>query len=470
MAATPSSTAQSRLAGSSLYNSDLAPVPAERRTWSTYNYSALWISMSVNILTYMLAASLIQGGMDWKQALATVFVGNCIVLAPMLLNSHPGARYGIPFPILARASFGVLGANVAALLRAIVACGWFGIQTWIGGEAINTLLATLWPQWKQVPLAPWLCFFLFWLINLVVIIKGVEWIRVLQGLSAPVLIGVGLLLLVWAYRAAHGFGPMLSAPSKFANSADFLKFFVPALNGTVGFWATLSLNIPDFTRFARGVRQQAVGQAVALPTTMFLFAAMGVLITSASAILYGEPIWDPVKLVGHFTNPWVVGFAMLSVVIATLAVNIAANVVSPANDFANAFPKWISFRTGGLITGVIGILMQPWRLLADPSGYIFAWLVGYSGGLGSIAGVLIADYWLVRKKRLQLGDLYRQEGAYTYNGGWNWRAIVATLIGCGLAWIGLIVPPLRPLYDYAWFVGFGASFVTHLLLMRAGSR
>ena len=463
MAATPSSTAQSRLAGSSLYNSDLAPVPAERRTWSTYNYSALWISMSVNILTYMLAASLIQGGMDWKQALATVFVGNCIVLAPMLLNSHPGARYGIPFPILARASFGVLGANVAALLRAIVACGWFGIQTWIGGEAINTLLATLWPQWKQVPLAPWLCFFLFWLINLVVIIKGVEWIRVLQGLSAPVLIGVGLLLLVWAYRAAHGFGPMLSAPSKFANSADFLKFFVPALNGTVGFWATLSLNIPDFTRFARGVRQQAVGQAVALPTTMFVFAAMGVLITSASAILYGEPIWDPVKLVGRFQSPVVVGFAMFSVVVATLAVNIAANVVSPANDFANALPRWISFRTGGLITGLIGIAMQPWRLLADPKGYIFAWLVGYSGGLGSIAGVLIADYWILRRRQLDLADLYLSDGRY---GGWNMAAVIATLAGCALAWGGLVVPPLRPLYDYAWFVGFFSSGVIYLALAR----
>ncbi|HLK31509.1 MAG TPA: cytosine permease, partial [Terriglobales bacterium] len=302
--AAPSSPAQTRVAGSSLYNPDLAPVPAERRSWTTYNYAALWISMSVNILTYMLAASLIQGGMDWKQALATVFVGNCVVLAPMLLNSHPGARYGIPFPILARASFGVLGANVAALLRAIVACGWFGIQTWIGGEAINTLVATLWPNWKQVPLAPWLCFFAFWLINLVVIIKGVEWIRVLQGLSAPVLIGVGLLLLVWAYRAAHGFGPMLAAPSKFANFPDFLKFFVPALNGTVGFWATLSLNIPDFTRFARGVRQQAIGQAVALPTTMALYSFIGIAVTSATVVIYGTAIWDPVQLLSRFHSPF----------------------------------------------------------------------------------------------------------------------------------------------------------------------
>ncbi|HJS98661.1 MAG TPA: NCS1 family nucleobase:cation symporter-1 [Terriglobales bacterium] len=463
--ATPSSSVQSRLAGSSLYNPDLAPVPAERRTWSTYNYAALWISMSVNILTYMLAASLIQGGMDWKQALATVFVGNCIVLAPMLLNSHPGARYGIPFPILARASFGVLGANVAALLRAIVACGWFGIQTWIGGEAINSLLATLWPQWKQVPLAPWLCFFLFWLINLVVIIKGVEWIRVLQGLSAPVLIGVGLLLLAWAYRAAHGFGPMLAAPSKFANSADFLKFFVPALNGTVGFWATLSLNIPDFTRFARGVRQQAVGQAVALPTTMALYSFIGIAVTSATVVIYGSAIWDPVQLLSRFHSPLAVVLALLAILLATLNVNIGANVVSPANDFSNLRPRLISFRTGGIITCFAGVAMMPWKLLANYKTFILGWLGGYAALLGPLAGILICDYYLVRRRLLAVNDLYLRGGAYEYSAGVNWRAVGALAAGAGVALSGLVIPSFRFLYDYSWFVGFAVAFIVYYVLM-----
>jgi NCS1 family nucleobase:cation symporter-1 len=231
----------------------------------------------------------------------------------------------------------------------------------------------------------------------------------------------------------------------------------------IGFWATLSLNMPDFTRFGRSQREQVVGQTIALPTTMFVFAAMGVLVTSASAIIYGEPIWDPVKLVGKFTDPFVVGFAMFSVVVATLAVNIAANVVSPANDFANALPRWISFKTGGLLTGLIGIAMQPWRLLADPRGYIFAWLVGYSGGLGSIAGVLIADYWIVRRTELDLADLYLPSGRY---GGWSVPAVTATLVGCALAWGGLVIPPLRPLYDYAWFVGFFASGLLYVILKR----
>jgi NCS1 family nucleobase:cation symporter-1 len=238
----------------------------------------------------------------------------------------------------------------------------------------------------------------------------------------------------------------------------------------IGFWATLSLNMPDFTRFGRSQREQMVGQVVALPTTMTVFAAMGVIITSAAIVIFPHmspnELWDPLKLVAQFHQPLVIAISMFTVVIATLSVNIAANVVSPANDFANAFPKWISFRTGGLITGILAVVMQPWRLLADPEGYIFKWLVGYSGGLGSVAGVMIVDYWLVRRKDLVLGDLYRTKGTYTYAAGWNWRAVAATVVGCTLAWIGLVVPALKALYDYGWFVGFGGAALTHYALMR----
>src|SRR6202035_137340 len=293
----------SRIETSPLYNKDLAPTSSARRTWGTYSFAALWVSMSVNILTYMLAASLIQGGMNWKQAVATVFLGNTIVLIPMLLNSHPGARYGVPFPVLARASFGVLGANVAAVLRALVACGWFGIQTWIGGEAISTLIATLAPGWRNFPHATAVCFLLFWLINLAVILMGIEYVRILQGISAPVLLAVGLLLLAWAYSAAGGFGPMLGAPSRFASFPDFLKFLIPALNATVGFWATVSLNIPDFTRFARSQRQQMIGQAVALPTTMTFYAFIGIAVTSATVVIYRTAIWDAVRLLSRSHSP-----------------------------------------------------------------------------------------------------------------------------------------------------------------------
>ena len=460
---------------SPLYNADLAPVAVAQRDWTTYNYAALWISMAHCIPTYMLASGLMTQGMNWQQALFTILLGNAIVLVPILLNSHPGTKYGIPFPVYARAAYGTLGSNLPALMRAIVACGWFGIQAWIGGEALQTFFAALIPGWKLLLGAglaghtgtEWLSFLIFWGIYIGIIYRGMNLLRIVENLSAPYVLVVTAILLVWAVRAAHGFGPLLAQPGKFHTLREFLPVFVPSLTGMIGFWATLSLNMPDFTRFGRSQRGQVIGQAVALPTTMFVFAAMGVLITSASTLLFGQPIWDPVQLVGHFSNAWVVGFAMFSVVIATLAVNIAANVVSPANDFANALPRWISFKTGGLITGLVGIAMQPWRLLADPKGYIFAWLVGYSGGLGSIAGVLIADSWLVRRTRLELGDLYRLTGAYRYDGGWNWRAVLATLAGCALAWGGLVIPALRPLYDYAWFVGFFVAGLLHWGLMTA---
>jgi NCS1 family nucleobase:cation symporter-1 len=456
-----------RIQSSSLYNADLAPTTAGRRTWKTYNYAALWVSMSVNILTYMLAASLIQGGMNWKQAVATVFLGNTIVLIPMLLNSYPGARYGIPFPVLARASFGVLGANVAAVLRALVACGWFGIQTWIGGEAISTLISTLAPSWKQFPHATAICFLAFWMINLAVILKGIEYIRFLQGVSAPVLLAVGLLLLGWAYHQAGGFGPMLSSPSKFASFSDFLKFLVPALNGTVGFWATVSLNIPDFTRFARSNRDQAIGQALALPATMTLYSLIGILVTSATVVIYGTAIWDPVALLSRFNSPVAVIISLFAILLATLNVNIGANVVSPANDFSNLWPRKISFRVGGVITCFMGIVLMPWKLLADYKTFILGWLGGYAAFLGPVAGIMICDYFVIRNRVLRVEDLYLRDGIYEYSGGFNWRAIAALIMGAGVALIGLVVQPLRVLYDYSWFVGFAVSFVAYYVLMRS---
>jgi NCS1 family nucleobase:cation symporter-1 len=451
-----------RVEASPLYNRDLAPVPIARRTWSTYNFAALWVSMAHCIPTYMLASGLMASGMNWAQALFTILLGNTIVLIPILLNSHPGTKYGIPFPVFARAAYGTFGSNVPALMRALVACGWFGIQAWIGGEAVNTFFRTLVPGWPTLlgagfaghATTEWLSFLLFWSLNIYIVYRGMDLVREVENWAAPFVLVMTAVLVWWAIESAHGLGPLLSQPGKFHTLGEFWPVFVPSLTAMIGFWATLSLNMPDFTRFGRSQREQIVGQVVALPTTMSAFAAMGVLITSATAIIYGQAIWDPVQLVAKFTSPVVVAVSMFTVVVATIAVNIAANVVSPANDFANAFPRYISFKTGGLMTGLLGIAIMPWRLLADPSGYIFTWLLGYSGGLGSIAGVLIADYWLVRKRELRLEDLYLADGEYR---GWNWKAIGATALGCALAWIGLILPSLKPLYDYAWFVGFLAA-------------
>jgi NCS1 family nucleobase:cation symporter-1 len=446
----------------SLYNEDLAPIPQERRTWGIYNYASLWVAMSVCIPTYMLASGLIAGGMAWWQAIGTILLGNLIVLIPMLLNAHAGTKYGIPFPVFVRASFGVRGANVPAVLRALVACGWFGIQTWIGGQAIFAMLNILWPGKASV----WVCFAVFWLLNILVIWRGIDTIKFLEGIAAPFMLAVGLLLLWWVTSQAGGLGPVLSTPSKFKSTAEFMKFFIPSLTGMVGFWATVALNIPDFTRYAKSQRDQAIGQALGLPAAMTLYSFIGVTVTSASVVIFGEAIWDPVVLLGRFHRPVVAFIALIALLIATLNTNVAANVVSPSNDFSNLNPRRISFRTGGIITGVIGILLMPWKLLSSFSDYIFGWLVGYSGLLGPIAGIMIADYFMLRKCELDVNALYRADGIYSYSRGVNWNALVALAAGIAVALIGIFVPSLRWLYDYAWFVGLFVAGSLYLLLMK----
>lgn len=450
----------------SLYNKDLAPVPPERRTWGLYNYASLWVAMSVCIPTYMLASGLIAGGMSWKQAIATILLGNVIVLIPMLLNAHAGAKYGIPFPVFVRASFGVRGANVPAVLRAIVACGWFGIQAWIGGQAIYSMLQILYPAAVNNPFGIWLCFFAFWLLNIAVIWRGIDTIKFLEGVSAPFMLAVGLLLLWWITRKAGGLGPVLSSPSKFKTTSEFLHFFIPSLTGMVGFWATVALNIPDFTRYARSQKSQVIGQALGLPPAMTVYAFIGVAVTSASAVLFGEAIWDPVLLLQRFRQPLVASIALVALLLATLNTNVAANVVSPSNDFSNLNPRLISFRTGGLITGVAGLAMMPWKLLTDFNSYIFGWLVGYSGLLGPVAGVMITDYFLIRKTKLDVSNLYRRNGIYEYRKGINPVAMFSLAAGIAVALGGLVVPSLRWLYDYSWFVGFAVAGLVYYVGMR----
>jgi len=470
-----------------LYSEDLAPVPESKRTWNTWNYAALWISMSLCIPTYMLASSLIEGGMNWWQAILTIFLGNIIVLIPMVLNGHAGAKYGIPFPVLARASFGVKMANVPAMLRAIVACGWFGIQTWIGGFALYQMMVLWFPGLSTLPqifpesfglkTGPAITFFLFWLLNMYVVYLGVESIRKLLVFKAIFLPVAALALLFWAIQAGHGLGPILSQPSKFSTHAQFWNFFFPALTGMVGFWATLSLNIPDFTRYAKSQKAQIAGQAIGLPTSMTLFSFIGVVVTSATMIIYGETIWDPVVLAGRFDHKLLVSIAMIAVAISTLATNIAANIVSPANDFANLAPTKINFRTGGYITGIVGVLIFPWKLIADPNGYIFTWLIAYSSLLGPIGGIMIADYFFIRHKNLIADDLYALHGAYTYTHGSNFNALIALVAGIVpnipgfLVTIKVVTVDSFPfwisnLYHYAWFVGFAVSFIVYLFLMK----
>ena len=474
---------------SPLWNEDLDPVLIEKRTWHMWHIAALWVGMAVMIPTYMIGSSLISTGMNWWQAVLTIFVGNIIVLIPMIMIGHAGTRYGIPFPVFLRLSFGTQGARVASLLRAVVACGWFGIQTWIGGQALYILLVMLFPAIKNMPILgsfvglnamQLTCFMLFWFAQMTIIHFGIDVIRKIETFAAPFLILLGVMLLVWAWVSVGSFNKVLAASHHLGKmkSVNFWPIFWPGLTAMVGFWATVALNIPDFTRFARSQRDQVYGQFIGLPAIMALFSFIGIFVTSATIIIYGKAIWDPVILIGHFSSVSIVLIAVIGIMFSTLCCNLAANVVSPANDFSNLFPKQIGFRMGGYITGIIGVLIFPWKLIADPQGYIFRWLLAYSALLGAVGGIMICDYYLLRKTKIDLHELFKSDGKYSYYHGWNWRAwgafIVAVLPSLPgfLTYVGLVRSNYFPamlnnIYNYAWFVSFFIAFVVYWVLMRS---
>jgi nucleobase:cation symporter-1, NCS1 family len=469
---------------SSLYNEDLAPTGPERRTWTTYNIAALWIGMAIVITTYTLAAGLMAAGMNWWQALLTISLGNLLVLVPMLLNAHAGTRYGIPFPVFVRASFGVRGANFAAMARALVACGWFGIQTWIGGLALDALMTAAWSGWSNVAGHSFITFFVFWAIQLVIILRGVEGVKVFESFAAPLLLTGSLVLLVWGFSAGGVVNVFETSAKLQQGDAPFWALFWPSLAANVGYWITLSLNIPDFTRYAKTQRSQVIGQTLGLPLTMTAFSFIGIAVTAATIVVFGEAIWDPVVLVTRLAQdaPLLLIVAMIIIAIAQISTNMAANVVSPSFDFSNLAPKYISFRTGGLITAIIGIISFPWVLFNNVGAYIFTWLVGYGSLLGAIGAVMIVDYWIVRRRQLDLAELYKLDGRYSYSGGWNGRAIAAVFIGVipivpGFLkaattkdFAGVFSNPtfVESLYNYGLFFTFGVAAVAYLALSMIG--
>ena len=472
---------------SSLYNDDLAPTGPEQRTWTTYNIAALWIGMSIVITTYLLAAGLMAAGMNWWQALLTISLGNVLVLIPMLLNAHAGTKYGVPFPVFVRASFGVRGANFAAIARALVACGWFGIQTWLGGAALDALVTAAWGGWANITGHTFIAFLVFWAIQLVIILTGIEGVKWFESFSAPLLIGGGVALLIWGFVAGGGVANVFSTSAELQQgNAPFWALFWPSLAANVGYWITLSLNIPDFTRYAKTQRSQVIGQALGLPLTMTAFSFIGIAVTAATIVVFGEAIWDPVALVTRLTGdiPALLILAMFIIAIAQISTNMAANVVSPSFDFSNLAPKYISFRTGGIITAVIGVVSFPWLILQTVGAYVFTWLVGYGSLLGAIGAVMIVDYWIVRRRQLDLAELYKMDGKYSYSGGWNWRAIAAVFIGVIPVIPGFLKAASTPdfagvfsnptfvesLYNYGLFFTFGVAGIAYLALSMIGGR
>lgn len=452
---------------SPLYNEGLRPTTREEHHWSAYNFATLWIGMSICLPTYAMAAGLISLGMNWWQAIVTIVLGNCIVLIPILLNSHAGTKFGIPYPVFARLWFGSKGAHIPAVARGLIGAGWFGINCWFGGAAIDTLLMSM-TGWGDVPGHLWICFLAFWALNVWVAYRGPEAIRKMEFWAAPVLIIMSLALLIWALTRAGGWGPMLSAPSTFETTADFLKVFFPALTGAIAFWATMALNIPDFCRYAKSQKAQIIGQSSSLPTTMGFFSFIGVAVASATVVIYGEAIWDPAAVLAKF-SPFAIFLGTIGIVLATLTTNVAANIVAPAKAVENLAPRRLSYQTGAIIAGLVSLLMQPWYILDNFGNYIFLWLGTYGALLGPIDGIAIADYWLVRKRRIHLVELYKTNGMYSYKSGFNSRAIWAMAIGIAIPFLCKYVPALSFIWDNAWTIGLLISLVIYTWIMKSNS-
>jgi NCS1 family nucleobase:cation symporter-1 len=448
------------IANSPRYNDDIAPTRASQRTWTKWNVASLWVGMAICVPTYTLGGVLTAYfGLSVSEALWTILIANVVVLIPLTLNAFPGTRYGIPCPVVLRASFGIIGSNVPSLVRALVACGWFGVQTLFGGIAIHLFLSAMFDGWAALGgTGEVLGFFIFWIANITVVIRGSESIKHLEALAAPLLLIVALGLMFWALPKIS-IDELLAIPASRPEGAPLFGYFMAGLTAMVGFWATLSLNIPDFSRYAESQRAQIVGQVIGLPLTMFLFAGLGVVLTAASVELVGESISDPINLIGKIDSPLWVTLSMAMIILATISTNTAANIVSPTNVFQNVAPKLINENRGVILTGIIGIVLMSWELLkrlgwldTDVSleSIYSNWLIGYSSLLGPIAGIMIVDYFLVKKQSYDVLALYQDNAGYP---AWNIAGFTAFLIPVALTGLALKISALSWFYTYGWFTG-----------------
>lgn len=452
------------------YNDALSPVPLSNRTWTTYHVAILWIGLAVCIPSYQMASSLISMGLNWWEAVLVVALGNLIIMVPIILNSHVGTKYGIPFPVFARLSFGIRGAHVPALVRSVIAAGWAGIVMWTGALSINTAVGLVFPGWRDFSAGIWVCFAVFWLMNVGLGLMGERAVKKIEAIGVPLLFVVCAALLAWAIFALKDGGfswsDALMTPKRDANFS-FWTAFLGGLTANIGYWSTAALNIPDFSRYAKSQKDQRRGLMYGMPTTMTALAFLGVFVTGTSIVVYGEAMWDPVMIVDKIGSPFAAFLGAVGIALASLTTNIAANLIPPANGISNICPSKISFQTGMIITGILAVLIQPWKLLADPNAYIFTWLNTYAIFTGPLAGIFITDYYVYRKSKLHLVDLFRgKEGKYWYKNGFNGAAIAAWAISSLLPFLGLIIPSLSWITLNGWIISFAISLFVYPLLMR----
>lgn len=464
------SAERERIRGSSYYNEALAPVSTADRTWNAFHIAILWVGLAVCIPSYQMASSLISMGLSWWESVLIVALGNLIILVPIILNSHVGTKYGIPFPVFARISFGVRGAHIPALVRSVIAAGWAGIVMWTGALSINAAIGLIVPAWSNFAAGIWISFAAFWMINIGFGLFGEKAVKKIETLGVPVLFVICIALFAWAVYALISGGFSLKVafitPERGADFS-FWTAFLGGLTANIGYWSTAALNIPDFSRYAKSQRDQRRGLLWGMPTTMTVLAFLGVFVTGTSIVIYGEALWDPIMIVERIGSPFTAFLGAVGIALASLTTNIAANLIPPANGISNLCPAKISFRSGMVITGILAILIQPWKLLADPNAYIFTWLNTYAIFTGPLAGIFIADYYRYRKMKISLAELYLgKEGRYWYTKGINVRAVAAWAISSLLPFLGLFIDQLSWITINGWIISFVISLFVYSALMK----
>lgn len=461
---------RSEVQTSKYYNSDLAPADSSKRNWGIFAFFSCWVAMNVCIPAYQMASSAISMGLSWWLSLMLVFVGNAIILIPILLNSRAGIKYGITFPVHARSVFGLRGAQVPVILRSIIGAAWTGILIWVGAESLQVALELLFEPWQSFQYGQVICFIIFWGLNIGFTLGGSNFLKRFEGISTIILGCFCLWLLIWGVRATSQAGytaidaiTSLSTSSGINVGQTILVFLV----ANISFYSTWAINVSDISRFAKSRKSHHIGVTLGLPFSMMLIALLGIYITGVSKLLFGIPMWNPNDVIRAIGSKWGALFAAIAILNETLNTNVVTNILPPANGFASLFPKKVSYKAGVLITGIIAILIQPWKLVADPSGYIYDWLSTYGVLTGPLASILICDYFLLKKQTLSLTDLYNGcDSKYWYYKGFNLSAILAWFIAVTPSIAGIFIEPLRVLKDYGWLLSFVLGFILYFILSK----
>ncbi|MBB3173529.1 NCS1 family nucleobase:cation symporter-1 [Endobacter medicaginis] len=460
-------------ADAGLYNPDLAPVPQAQRDWSWVNMATVWMGMVHNVVVYEAAAGLMALGLTAWESLAAVAVGYAVLFLAMWFNARAGTRYGLPFCVLIRSAFGPHGGQVPVVLRGFCAIFWVSVQGYAGAQALDAMLAALSPGWAAIggavlgmSLRLWLAMALFWALHAWIVSHGVHRIRNFELVAGPAVIAVGACATAWGLHVAHGLGPLFAVPPGH-HPASWTTFFV-GVTGMIGVWSTFAVNIPDLSRFARSERDQALGQLIGLPITAVVFMAMSVITTSATVIVFGHAIWDPVELLLAFHSKWLLMFGGATIILATLSVNVAANIMPASYDLVNLMPRRLRFGSAATLVLAIAVLFAPWLWFRDAQG-IFAVLGALGGLLGPVTGIMLVDFYLIRRQHLSVADLYRYDGIYGARSGWNPAGLIAFVLGGAIASAGYVIPALASLTGFSWFIGIAIGAGTYAVLARRGS-